>query len=43
MEFKLRFFGSVLNFTRGADAAAAPFGVLYVVFTKFVWLSADVQ
>jgi ABC-2 type transport system permease protein len=43
MEFKLRFFGSVLGYLWQLMRPLLLFGVLYVVFTKFVRLSTDVQ
>jgi ABC-2 type transport system permease protein len=42
MEFKLRFFGSVLGYLWQLMRPLLLFGVLYVVFTKFVRLGADV-
>jgi ABC-2 type transport system permease protein len=42
MEFKLRFFGSVLGYLWQLMRPLLLFGVLYVVFTEFVRLSADV-
>jgi ABC-2 type transport system permease protein len=43
MEFKLRFFGSVLGYLWQLMRPLLLFGVLYVVFTKFVRLGADVR
>jgi ABC-2 type transport system permease protein len=42
MEFKLRFFGSVLGYLWQLMRPLLLFTVLYIVFTKFVRLSADV-
>jgi ABC-2 type transport system permease protein len=43
MEFKLRFFGSVLGYFWQLMRPLLLFGVLYVVFTKFVRLGSDVN
>jgi ABC-2 type transport system permease protein len=42
MEFKLRFFGSALGYLWQLMRPLLLFGVLYVVFTEFVRLGADV-
>jgi len=43
MEFKLRFFGSVLGYVWQLIRPLLLFGILYVVFTEFVRLSAGVR
>ncbi len=43
MEFKLRFFGSVLGYLWQLMRPLLLFGVLYVVFTEFVQLGAGVR
>jgi ABC-2 type transport system permease protein len=43
MEFKLRFFGSVLGYLWQLMRPLLLFGVLYVVFTKFVHLGSQVN
>jgi ABC-2 type transport system permease protein len=43
MEFKLRFFGSVLGYLWQLMRPLLLFGVLYVVFTQFVRLGADIR
>ena len=43
MEFKLRFFGSVLGYLWQLMRPLLLFGVLYAVFTQFVKLGAGIQ
>jgi len=43
LEFKLRFFGSALGYLWQLVRPLMLFGVLYVVFTKFVRLNEDVE